>query len=246
MRGGLSGGTLASGMAEMNAARSDPARKAVLSDPYSLSPDRDAEPDLGDQPDPKASWFDDDLGQWVGPFMMAGINTRVVRRSNALLAYHYGREFRYREVMGLGTGPEAAAKGALLTGGTLGLGALMSNDVTGKAASAIASHALPKPGEGPDEETRRKGHFTMEIHATTSSGARYVETVSAKGDPGYQATCVMLGEAALCLVQDSARLPGVDGVLTPAAAFGSILVERLRRAGMTFEGGPVSEPTQES
>jgi len=246
MRGGLSGGTLASGMAEMSAARSDPARKAVLGDPYSLSPNREAEPDLGDQPDPKTSWFDDDLGQWVGPFMMAGINTRVVRRSNALLAYHYGREFRYREVMGLGTGPEAAAKGAVLTGGTLGLGALMSNDVTGKAASAIAAKALPKPGEGPDEETRRKGHFTMEIHTTTTSGARYVETVSAKGDPGYQATCVMLGEAALCLVQDTDRLPGVAGVLTPAAAFGSVLVERLRRAGMTFDAGPAPEPTQES
>lgn len=246
MRGGISGGTLASGMAEMSAARADPARKAVLRDPYSLSPNRDAEPDLGDQPDSKTSWFDDDLGQWVGPFFMAGINTRVVRRSNALLAYHYGREFRYRELMGLGTGPDAAAKGAALAGGTLGLGAIMSNEVTGKAATAVASKALPKPGEGPDEETRRKGHFTMQIHATTTSGARYVETVSAKGDPGYQATCVMLGEAALCLALDSDRLPGVDGVLTPAAAFGSVLIDRLRRAGMTFDGGPAPEPTQES
>ena len=241
IRGGLSGGTLASGMAEMAEARRDPVRRAVLGDPYSLSPDRDAEPDLGEQPDPKTSWFDDDLGQWVGPFFMAGINTRVVRRSNALLAYHYGHEFRYRELMGLGTGPEAAAKGAALAGGALGLGALMSNSLTGKAAEAVASAALPKPGEGPDEETRRNGHFTMQIHATTSSGARYVETVSAKGDPGYAATCVMLGEAALCLAQDSDRLPGVSGVLTPAAAFGGVLVDRLRAAGMTFDGGPAEQ-----
>lgn len=243
IRGGLSGGTLASGMAEMTAARQDPERKAVLRDPYSLSPNREAEPDLGDQPDPKVSWFDDELGQWVGPFFMAGINTRVVRRSNSLLAYHYGREFRYRELMALGTGPEGAAKGAALSGGALGLVALMSNDVTGKVASAVASKALPKPGEGPDEETRRKGHFTMQVHATTSEGARYVETVSAKGDPGYQATCVMLGEAALCLALDSDRLPGVAGVLTPAAAFGSVLIDRLREAGMTFDGGP-AEPQE--
>ena len=238
MRGGISGGTLASGLAEMTAARRDPQRKAVLGDPYSLSPDRSAEPDLGEQPDPRGTWFDDQLRQWVGPFFMAGVNTRVVRRSNALLDYRYGRQFRYREVMGLGTGPDAAAKGAALAAGMGGLGALMSNDVTGKAASTVAEKALPKPGEGPDAETRRKGHFTMEIHAATTSGVDYVETVAAQGDPGYGATCVMLGEAALCLVESSGELPDVTGVLTPASAFGTVLVDRLREAGMTFTGGP--------
>jgi short subunit dehydrogenase-like uncharacterized protein len=238
MRGGLSGGTLASGMAEMAAARKDPERKAALRDPYSLSPDRAAEPELGDQSDPRGTSFDEELGQWVGPFFMAGINTRVVRRSNALLGYAYGRQFRYREVMGLGTGPDAAAKGAALAVGMGGLGAVMSNEVTGKAARTVASKALPKPGEGPDEETRRKGHFTMEIHARTTTGATYVETVAAQGDPGYAATCVMLGESALCLVRDLDDLPDVAGVLTPAVAFGSVLVERLRRAGMTFDTRP--------
>ncbi|MGA7689462.1 MAG: saccharopine dehydrogenase NADP-binding domain-containing protein [Jiangellales bacterium] len=235
MRGGLSGGTLASGMAEMTAARKDPERKALLRDPYSLSPDRAAEPDLGDESDPRGTFFDEQLGQWVGPFFMAGINTRVVRRSNALLGYAYGRTFRYQEVMGLGTGPDAAAKGAALAAGMGGLGAMMSNDVTGKAATAVANKALPKPGEGPDEESRRKGHFTMKIHASTTTGAQYVETVAAQGDPGYAATCVMLGEAALCLVRDISRLPDVAGVLTPSVAFGSVLVERLRQAGMTFD-----------
>jgi short subunit dehydrogenase-like uncharacterized protein len=235
MRGGLSGGTLASGMAEMTAARKDPERKRLLRDPYSLSPDRAAEPDLGDESDPRGTSFDEKLGQWVGPFFMSGINTRVVRRSNALLGYAYGRTFRYQEVMGLGTGPDAAAKGAVLAAGMGGLGAMMSNDVTGKAATAVANRALPKPGEGPDEETRRKGHFTMQIHGTTTTGATYVETVAAQGDPGYAATCVMLGEAALCLVRDIDRLPDVAGVLTPSVAFGSVLVERLRQAGMTFD-----------
>ncbi|MGB9372624.1 MAG: saccharopine dehydrogenase NADP-binding domain-containing protein [Jiangellales bacterium] len=235
MRGGLSGGTLASGMAEMTAARKDPERKGLLRDPYSLSPDRAAEPDLGDESDPRGTSFDEKLGQWVGPFFMSGINTRVVRRSNALLGYAYGRTFRYQEVMGLGTGPDAAAKGAVLAAGMGGVGAMMSNDVTGKAATAVANRALPKPGEGPDEEARRKGHFTMQIHGTTTTGATYVETVAAQGDPGYAATCVMLGEAALCLVRDIDRLPDVAGVLTPSVAFGSVLVERLRQAGMTFD-----------
>ena len=234
MRGGISGGTLASGMAEMEAARRDPTRKATLRDAYSLSPRRDAEPDV-DQPDVRGTSFDDDLGQWVGPFMMAGINTRVVRRSNALLDYLYGRQFRYREVIGLGTGPNAAAKGAMLAAGMGGLGAVMSNPVTGRAAGAVADKALPKPGEGPDEEARRKGFFRIEIHTRTSTGARYVERVAAQGDPGYAATCVMLAESALCLVRDADRLPDVSGVLTPAVAFGSVLVDRLRTAGMTFE-----------
>jgi short subunit dehydrogenase-like uncharacterized protein len=244
MRGGVSGGTLASGMAEMTAARKDPARKEILRDPYSLTPDPSVEPDLGDQPDPRGTWFDDALGQWLGPFFMAGINTRVVRRSNALLGHVYGRDFRYREVMALGGGPDAAAKGAALAGGQLGLGALMGNGLTGRAATKVAEQALPKPGEGPSEEARRKGHFTMEIHASTSTGSRYVETVAAKGDPGYAATAVMLGEAALCLVQDADRLPDVAGVLTPAVAFDGVLVERLRAAGMTFDGGPAEGDDQ--
>jgi short subunit dehydrogenase-like uncharacterized protein len=45
----------------------------------------------------------------------------------------------------------------------------------------------------------------------------------------------MLGEAGLCLAEDTDRLPGVAGVLTPATAFDGVLVERLRAAGMTFE-----------
>ena len=59
------------------------ARK-VVEDPYALSPDRAAEPELGDERDLAWIKHEDDLGMWVGPFLMAGINTRVVRRSNAL------------------------------------------------------------------------------------------------------------------------------------------------------------------
>lgn len=231
MRGGVSGGTIASGMAEMAAAREDPGRRAALKDPYSLSPDRGGEPDLADQSDPRGTWFDGDIGQWVGPFVMAGVNTRVVRRSNALLGHAYGRRFRYREVSGLGTGPTAAAKGAALAAGLDGLAAISG---TG-AGAAAADRLLPKPGEGPDEQARRSGYFRMEIHARTSTGARYVERVAAQGDPGYAATCVMVGEAALCMVEDRERLPDVVGVLTPAVAFDGVLVARLQDAGMTFE-----------
>lgn len=234
MRGGVSGGTLASARVELAAVRADPSRRGVVADPYSLSPDRSAEPDLGDQSDLRGTTFDDDLGQWVAPFVMAGINTRVVRRSNALLGYAYGRSFRYREVTGLGTGPDAAAKGAAMAGGLGGMTALLASPATGAVADAVASRVIPNPGEGPDEESRRRGYFRMEIHTRTTTGSRYVERVAAQGDPGYAATSVMLGQAGLSLAQDEGSLPDRAGVLTPAVAFGPVLTDRLRAEGMTF------------
>ena len=65
-------------------------------------------------------------------------------------------------------------------------------------------------------------------------GGGHVATVAAKGDPGYAATAVMMGESALSLALD-ARCRARAGVLTPATALGMPLIERLRNAGMTFE-----------
>jgi short subunit dehydrogenase-like uncharacterized protein len=97
----------------------------------------------------------------------------------------------------------------------------------------LLDRILPKPGEGPDERAREQGHFTMDLFTTTSTGARYTARVRAKGDPGYAATAVMLGESALALALDRAELPeSPGGVLTPATGIGDALVERLRAAGM--------------
>ena len=95
---------------------------------------------------------------------------------------------------------------------------------------ALLDRALPDPGTGPSERTRRSGHFRIEVHTVTSTGVRYVAAVAAQGDPGYAATSVIFGEAALCLAQDELRSAG--GVLTPAAALGSHLVRRLRSCGL--------------
>ena len=99
----------------------------------------------------------------------------------------------------------------------------------------VIDRVLPSPGEGPSEATRRKGGFTIEIHARTSSGRRLRCRVAAKGDPGYAATAVMLGESALCLAQDEDALPARAGVLTPATAMGAALTRRLRIAGQAFD-----------
>jgi short subunit dehydrogenase-like uncharacterized protein len=229
-RGGVSGGTVASALGQLADARADPARRRLLADPYALSPDRAAEPDLGDERDVRGIEHLDDPQVWAAPFVMASFNTRIVRRSNAVLGHAYGRRFRYREVVSTGRGPAGAARAAALSGSL----ALAYAAATLGPVRALAGRLLPSPGEGPGEHTRRTGFFAVDVHARTSTGARYVARVGAQGDPGYAATAVMLGESALGLALDQDRLPAAAGVLTPATALGDVLVDRLRAAGFTL------------
>ncbi len=237
-KGGFSGGTIASLKGQLEEVKSDPALGRIVADPYALSPDRGAEPGLGPERDLRGIERSDDAGGWVGPFVMASTNTRVVRRSNALQDFAYGRRFRYREVTGFGSGPAAPVKAAALTGA---LAALQAGLDFGPTRSLL-DRVLPEPGEGPSEAKQRGGFFRLEIHAHTSGGAHYRVKVAARGDPGYLATSVMLGESALCLALDGDRLPARAGVLTPATGMGTPLVDRLRAAGHTYEVLRVAEP----
>ena len=231
MKGGASGGTIASLAGAIDDARRDRKLRRLLADPYALSPDRDAEPHLGPERDLRGIEHDDELGMWVGPFIMGTINTRVVRRSSALQGWAYGPRFRYREVMGFGSGPLAAVQAGAVAGGVGALAAGLSIP----PARAVLDRVLPSLGEGPSESQRERGFFRIDIHARTSSGARYLCHIGSQGDPGYKATSVMLGESSLCLALDGDRLPPRAGVLTPATAMGDALVERLRSAGQTLE-----------
>ena len=234
IKGGLSGGTLATLKGQVDDMMASGAARKVLGDPYGLSPDRASDPDGRGEGDLRVVARDNELGQWIAPFVMATFNTRIVRRSNALQGWAYGRGFRYREVTGLGNGRLAPVIGAGMAGGLLAL----AGGLAVQPSRMLLDRVLPVPGEGPSEATREAGLFRMEIHTTTSTGARYVARVSAKGDPGYKATARMMGESALCLALDRERLPQRAGVLTPATAMGTVLVDRLRAAGMTFEAGP--------
>jgi short subunit dehydrogenase-like uncharacterized protein len=231
LRGGISGGTLASAAGQFDDVRASADSSRIIRDPYALSPDRAAEPSLGRERELGAIRHDADLDLWIGPFLMAGFNTRVVRRSNALLGWAYGRQFRYREVMGFGAGPAAPARAVAATAA---ISALMAG-VALRPSRALLAPVLPRPGQGPGGKTRRNGYFRIQIHARTSSGARYEAKIAARGDPGYAATAVMLGESALCLALDRDRLPDLAGVLTPATAMGSVLAGRLCAAGQTYE-----------
>jgi short subunit dehydrogenase-like uncharacterized protein len=228
VRGGLSGGTIDSLRTTVDTIKKDSASRAVLADPYALSPDREAEPELGSERDSLKPLHDDRLGGWLAPFVMGSVNTRVVRRSNALQDHAYGRRFRYRELMLTGGGPLGVAKAAGVAGGVAGIFVGLGTP----GARQVLDRVLPDPGEGPDESARERGFFKIDIHTVTSSGARLRCEIRAPGDPGYKATAVMLGESALCLALDD--LPSVAGVLTPASAMGRVLADRLIEAGHTY------------
>lgn len=229
MRGGVSGGTVDSLRTQIEEVKKDGSLRRLAARPYSLSPDRSLEPDLGRQSDVALVNGKDiapDVRGWKAPFVMASYNTRVVRRSNALRDWAYGKEFRYREVMSVG---KSVASPVIAGAVTAGLGVMVLGMTV--LPKKILDRVLPKPGDGPSPKAQESGHFTMDIYTTTTSGAHYRSRVKAKGDPGYKATSVMLGESALALVHNRAELPDAAGVLTPATAIGDALVSRLRDAG---------------
>ena len=229
LRGGISGGTLASLMGQQEEVRASAVHRQMVQDPYALSPDRAAEPDLGREHDLDRGTYDGDLRMWVGPFAMAGINTRGVRRSNALQGWAYGRG-SYREVTGFGAGPAAPVLAAMTGAARRPRRRAGVRAVPGVAACCCG------PGQGPGENTRRSGYFRIQIHTRTSAGVRYLAAIEAQGDPGYAATSATLGEAALCLALDRGQLPGRAGVLRivrPRIARRSVLSARPRRLAAT-------------
>ncbi len=151
MRGGVSGGTLDSLRTQVDEVKADAAKRRVAADPHSLSPDRSAEAD-----DEASDLFlarREPLldGRWVAPFVMAPFNTRIVRRSNALADHGYGKGFRYREVMGVGSSPfaPALAAGDRRRGGR-------GRCRPGRAAHPLAARPRAAcPGRGPERARPR-------------------------------------------------------------------------------------------
>jgi len=236
--GGVSGGTVASMIEVFDASSSDPEIRRVLDDPYTLTPDRAAEPELGPQPDlpwRRGSDIAPELaGTWTTGFVMALYNTRIVRRSNALQDYAYGRRFRYAENLSVGSSRLAPLVSAVASGANNAVAALGSR-YFGLLPKRLVESVVPAPGTGPSEEARDRGFYRAETYTTTTTGARYMATISQQGDPGYKATSVMLGECGLALALDRSTLSDLRGVLTPAAAMGDALLARFPSAGIQLE-----------
>ena len=178
MRGGLSGGTAASGAATMAAVQKDPSIGMLLMNPFALTPGFQG----ADQPDGNTVHRDDDLGADVGPFMMAMINTKNVHRANALLGHPWGEGFQYDEM-------SIVVPGA-------------PTEFTGMGPGG------PKPGEGPSKAERDAGFYDILFVGIAADGRKVRVAVKGDRDPGYGSTSKMLAEAAICLVKDCASVPG--------------------------------------
>ncbi|MBO9711379.1 saccharopine dehydrogenase NADP-binding domain-containing protein [Sphingomonas sp.] len=213
MKGTFSGGTAASAKASMAAAARDPSILKLLLDPFALTPGF-AGPH---QPNGALPHYDEAVGAWVAPFVMAVINTKNVHRTNALAGHPYGTDFQYDEMMiapGLGELGKAAAE-AIARLPQIGQG-----------------DGGPKPGEGPTKEEREAGLYEILFVAEMPDGKRVTATVTGDRDPGYGSTSKMIAEAALCLVEE---VSGPGGVFTPGAIMAPPLVKRLEaKAGLRF------------
>ncbi|MBB3749995.1 short subunit dehydrogenase-like uncharacterized protein [Mycolicibacterium sp. BK634] len=234
--GGYAGGSVATMVDLMRLTSSDPEVRQMLDDPYSLSPDRAAEPDLGHQVDlpllPGHEVAPELAGLWTSGYVMALYNTRCVRRSNALMKWAYGRRFRYTETLIMGSFPGAALAGAMFNAG-IATASRFGGNYLRLLPTGFVDRMTPAAGTGNDMGSR--GHYRVETYATTTTGRRYRATIAQPADPGYSATALLAGESALALLLDRDRLPDRHGVLTPASAMGDVLLDRLPAAGVTFE-----------
>lgn len=229
--GGASGGTIASALHMLEEAASDTEVGRILTDPYALNPA--GQRNGPEQPDQNLPIYDDDFEQWTAPFFMAGVNTRVVRRSGALLGSQYGEDFRYDESTLSGDGPVGAMRAAATSLGTgLAMGAMALSPIR-----RLAGPRLPQPGEGPSARQREEGYWDLRFWAAPPRGVDAPPVrarLTGDRDPGYGSTSKMLAESALCLATD--ELPSRVGFLTPASAMGDALIPRLEgHAGVGFE-----------
>jgi short subunit dehydrogenase-like uncharacterized protein len=160
-------------------------------------------------------------GGWVVPFPT--IDPQVILRSARTLPV-YGREFRYSHYLHVGSLPKMIGLG-------LGVGALAGMAQIKPTRDLL--YKLQPQGEGPSAEKRARSHFQVTLIG--QAGDQQVVGEVSGGDPGYTETSKMVAESALCLALDRDQLPERAGVLTTAVAMGDQLLDRLRRAGLTFE-----------
>jgi short subunit dehydrogenase-like uncharacterized protein len=231
LRGGASGGTVASLLNVVREAAANPALRKELANPYSLC---GAAAGTGvRQPSVNAACWDQDFGAWCAPFVMAAINTRIVHRSNALQAQAWGADFRYDEAMLTGRG--ARGRFAAL-GISAGLAGFMLGAALPPARWMLQRLVLPAPGEGPSPQAQRAGFFDLRFFGATADGQVLRAKVCGDRDPGYGSTSKMLGEAGACLALDVPKSAFAGGFWTPATALGNALLARLKaHAGLNFE-----------
>lgn len=231
VKGAASGGTVASVMNLIKEATTNQQVRKLLADPFALC--SQGHGFNTKQKDIKLAEYDPIAQQWIAPFIMAAINTRIVHRSNACLNNFYGQNFRYDEAMMMGDGIKGSIYSSALSAG---LGTFMVAAAVPPTRWAMEKFLLPKPGQGPSEKTQKQGHYDLRFFALSANNILVKTQVTGDQDPGYGSTAKILSQSAICMVKelDKKQLPG--GFWTPTSALGNRLIARLQRyAGLTFE-----------
>jgi short subunit dehydrogenase-like uncharacterized protein len=232
-KGGVSGGTIATGMYQLTQSSGskgkDKGKEEDSSSTYALIP-KDAQ--RGTDKDEWWTEFCAPLNKYLAPFIMQVCNTRIVQRSNYLLNWG-GEKFSYRE--GVVASGSTSAKGVAI--GTIAIGAIFSRPWL----HPLLRKFVPAPGQGPSREAMMTGFYKHRVLAEGKDSVVIAEVGDKNRDPGYWGTSRMVLEAALCLALQQKELDADPelvhgGVITPAAAMGNKLIDRLKNnAGLTFE-----------
>ncbi|HSH90609.1 MAG TPA: saccharopine dehydrogenase NADP-binding domain-containing protein [Ramlibacter sp.] len=228
IKGGPSGGTIASGMATFEEMGRNPTVARTMADAFALTPGFRGPA----QPDTDSATYDDKAKSWTAPFVMAAINTKNVHRTNALRGHPWGTDFIYDERMMTGDGALGHQRAKAMSRATR-----VQNMMLGfaPARAVLSRFVLPKPGEGPTQRQRETGHYEVLFIGETANGQVLKATVKGDRDPGYGSTSKMITESALCLLHDVDRSEAAGGVWTAGAAMGLALVRRLEaNAGLSF------------
>jgi short subunit dehydrogenase-like uncharacterized protein len=221
--GGVNGGTLASLFNLLDTGEMDIARDPFLLDP---NPSLHTDVDRARSADPHGMHYDPELKVWVTPFLMGSVNTRVVRRTQALL----GTSFAYQEYSKF----KRASPARMFAIGSKIFESLVAWGFTRR----IIKRLLPQPGQGPSEKAMNEGFFECELVGRAKNGSQVRGIFKGQGDAGNRITVKCLCESAFVLTELSASkagaIPGTGGVLTPVTGLGDALVNRLAAAGITF------------
>lgn len=238
VKGGFSGGTLASLFNVVKEASHDPQLRRELKDPYSLCPE--GFPKTTAQHPINFASYDEDFHSWLAPFVMAAVNERIVFRSNALAIQHpewqslpnYGTDFQYNEAILTAdkfTGRCIASSAASFT-------VLFTLGVAFPPTRWALEKLLPSPGTGPSETVQENGFFDLRFFGRTDQGETIMVKVTGDKDPGYAGTAKILGQTAVCLVKDISKSEKPGGFWTTATLFDQRLLDRLQNnAGIKFE-----------
>ena len=230
MGGGFSGGTIASGIHVYQYVKNKPHLKKALRDPYSLVPDKVQNIKVS-SPSLRSVKWDSEVGRWICPFVMAGINTKIVRRSNGMMDNAYGNNFLYNEVYSFSKGLTGFLKAFSMT---FSLAVTIFFMKYNFSLKLLQKFFFPDPGQGPSREKRESGFFRLRLVGYTKNDQMLSLFVEGDSDPGYSATAKMIAESALSIILNEQDIPKAYGILTPASGIGETLEKRLKDKGIRF------------